>query len=609
MAETTKTSGSAGVLACILTSSRTLFETCRQGWLRSRGVLPLSICLAVTLIAVIPFFYIGEDQKVGCCGGEMPMTHDAAMHHNQMQGFYRGLASGRLYPRWDERTHLGYGAPTTSFYPPGAYYLTSVLYWILRDWRAVMMGFYLIVMAGSGLATYAYARETLSRVASLVAMIIYMIAPYHLINQYQRGAVAEQMGFVWAPLVLLFSDRLLFRDDLSGNDRLRDFAGLAAAFGAYLWTHPPTAYQLLLLFGTAAAIRFMTLSDWSLLREWNRPALVLGALLFGSMLAGAYFYPGLLERDLVYSEDVERTWPYHTSYIYYFAQNVYRHDYGGFFWRLDRIWLFHATAITSISVLLLIFRKYGTKTLRHSAFYWIGAGILAIFLMTRLSWPIGRCIPSIEIGVFSWRMLTFAGLSTALASGLIWQLAGTLKARAHLRSGWLLSAMVIGMITGAVWIGYILVVWPMVRGQAFAPVTEHYNYATLPRGVPRELPQMDPAQTVSGQGRVMVDRWDPEYRTVRVSLDRPDRIKFRTSYFPGWTAIVNGMEVHINKDMNSSIYLDLPAGKHSITLEFGSTPVMSAGNRLTVISFLILISIVMLRYSGRFIKIWKRQES
>src|SRR5262245_5814231 len=91
-----------------------------QGRLRERlGVLFALIVMAA--IATLPFFVIGEDQKAGCCGGEMPVTHDSWMHFNQMQAFYRGLESGRLYPRWDDETHGGYGAPTLAFYPPGAY--------------------------------------------------------------------------------------------------------------------------------------------------------------------------------------------------------------------------------------------------------------------------------------------------------------------------------------------------------------------------------------------------------------------------------------------------------------------------------------------------------
>src|SRR5262249_40812641 len=159
-------------------------------------------------IATLPFFFIGEDPKDGCCGGEMPVTHDSWMHFNQMQAFARGLEGGRLYPRWDDATH-GFGAPTTSFYPPGIYYVTSFFYFLKRDWSWAWVGFYSLTMLASAFACYWYARRRFSRAASLIAMAVYVFAPYHLINQYQRGAMGEFFSFVWIPLVLLFAEALL----------------------------------------------------------------------------------------------------------------------------------------------------------------------------------------------------------------------------------------------------------------------------------------------------------------------------------------------------------------------------------------------------------------
>src|SRR5262244_1535460 len=175
---------------------------------RSEWLAVLTALIAITAIATLPFFVLGEDQKVGCCGGEMPVTHDSWMHLNQMRAFYRGLEAGRFYPRWDDETHGGYGAPTLAFYPPGAYYVTSFFYFLTRDWSKVWIGFYWLASFASAAAIYHYARRTMSRAASLMAAAVYVFAPYRLINEYQRGAMAEFLSFVWTPLVLLFAERL-----------------------------------------------------------------------------------------------------------------------------------------------------------------------------------------------------------------------------------------------------------------------------------------------------------------------------------------------------------------------------------------------------------------
>ena len=53
--------------------------------------------------------------------------------------------------------------------------------------------------------------------------------------------------------------------------------------------------------------------------------------------------------------------------------------------------------------------------------------------------------------------------------------------------------ILIGVLAASAW----YVAWPMWRAQSFEPNPEHYNYATLPRGAPREAPPMDSARLAS----------------------------------------------------------------------------------------------------------------
>jgi hypothetical protein len=556
-----------------------------------RSVLKFSLSVtlalaALTAAATLPFFVIGEDQKVGCCGGAMPVTHDSWMHFNQMRSFYRGLVSGRIYPRWDDETHHGCGAPTTSFYPPGAYYITSVFYFLTRDWRWVWVSFYWLASFGSAVAIYWYARQTMSRAAGLMAAAVYVFAPYHLINQYQRGAMAEFLSFVWAPLLLLFAERLL--GDSSWRRTLLNAAGLAASFGAFLWSHPPTAYQFLLVFGSCFAI-------WAIRRgEWRKLAVIGGALLFGSMLAAAYFFPAILEQRLINADDVERTWPYHASYVYDSAWQVYDRAVNPFFVRIDRIWIFTTVAILITAATLFILRRGSGR-----AWLWTSAGLLSCFLMTKYSAPVGRLIPKIEIGVFSWRMLALASLSLALLAGEVCSIAFRRKRLndqnlppegGTTNSLPLASSLLV--LLGALAMSAWYAAWPMWRGQSFEPNPEHYNYATLPRGAPREVPQMESAKLASGNGRVTIKRWAPERRELTVELEEPDQLRLRMTNFPGWTALVDGQEIKIKEGAVKNIVVDLPAGEHQVTLDFRSTPIRRASNFITVLSFASLISII-----------------
>jgi 6-pyruvoyl-tetrahydropterin synthase-like protein len=577
-----------------------------QGRLKERlGVLFALIVMVA--IATLPFFVIGEDPKVGCCGGEMPVTHDSWMHFNQMQAFYRGLESGRLYPRWDDETHGGYGAPTLAFYPPGAYYVTSIFYFLTRDWSKVWIGFYWLASFASAAAIYCYARRTMSRAAGLISAAVYVFAPYHLINQYQRGAIAEFLSFIWAPLVLLFAERLLA--DSSRRELLLSFAGFSASFGAFLWSHPPTAYQFLLVFGPCFVV-------WAIWMKRRRGLLVIGcALALGLAIAAAYFFPAIAEQRLVNYDDVERTWPYHASYVYDFAQKVYDHARDSFFTRLDRIWAFNALAVLLLAGAFLngTYRFYEAhkpnlgpipdNALRKRVWLWASAGLIACFLMTKYSEPIGRLIPKIETGVYSWRMMTLTSFAVAMLAGAcfeIWFKCGgspTVREGADAKHTPSLTvglpplaslAVLIGALAASAW----YVAWPMWRAQSFEPHPEHYNYATLPRGAPREAPTMDQARSASGSGRVSIESWAPELRRLRVEMEKPDQLQFRTSNFAGWTATVDGGLVEIKEGAVKNIVIDLPEGEHAVTLELRSTPVRRAGNVITILSLALLFLII-----------------
>ena len=575
-----------------------------RGDLKQRLGVVLTL-VALTAIATLPFFVIGEDQKAGCCGGEMPVTHDSWMHFNQMRASYRGLERGRIYPRWDDETHGGYGAPTLAFYPPGAYYITSLFYFLTRDWSKVWIGFYWLTSFGSAAAIYSYARQTISRAASLVAAAVYVFAPYHLINQYQRGAIAEFLSFIWTPLILLFAERLLAES--SRRERWLSAAGLAASFGAFLWSHPPTAYQFLLVFGPCFAVWAIRMKRW-------RGLLIIGcALIFGLMIAAAYFYPAIAEQNLVNYDDVERAWPYHASYVYDFSQKAYDHTGNPFFARLDRIWAFNALAILIGAFAAIGFRRRGEPGLiwlRSRAWLWALAGLIACFLMTRYSEPIGRLVPKIEIGVFSWRMLTLTSFAVAMLAGACFEVCSTAFRRKGLdhhalppeggATNSLPLAASLLILIGALAMSAWYVAWPMWRGQSFEPNPEHYNYATLPRGVPRETPPMDLARLASGAGRVTLERWTPEFRELRVELEQPDQLQFRTSNFAGWTATVDDKPVEIKEGAVKNIVIDLPAGERTVALELRSTPVRRAGNLVTVLSLALLFLIIVFAIRLKF---------
>ncbi len=179
---------------------------------RKTRLLIALLCVALSGLASVPFFFMGQTKTEG--GGlelKMPATHDMHLHYEQMRSFYHGLSAGSIYPRWEEDTNRGFGAPTMSYYPPGVYYITSLFYAMSGDWIRTLLNAHLLMMLASAAAIYIYARRFMSRFAALTAMAAYIFLPYHLLDQYQRGAIAELLGFIWMPLMLMFGESLFRR--------------------------------------------------------------------------------------------------------------------------------------------------------------------------------------------------------------------------------------------------------------------------------------------------------------------------------------------------------------------------------------------------------------
>jgi hypothetical protein len=233
---------------------------------------------------------------------------------------------------------------------------------------------------------------------------------------------------------------------------------------------------------------------------------------------------------------------------------------------------------------------------------WVWAGLIACFFMTKYSEPIGRLIPKIEIGVYSWRMMTLTSFAVAMLAGTCFEVTSASFGRKTLNhqalspevgtknSLPLVASLMI--LAGALAMSAWYVTWPMWRGQSFEPNPEHYNFATLPRGVPREAPSMDRVQLASGNGRVTIEHWAPELRRLRVEMEKPEQLQFRNSNFAGWTATVDGGLAEIKEGAVKNIVIDLPQGEHKVTLELRSTPVRRAGNVITLLSLALLFSII-----------------
>jgi hypothetical protein len=507
-----------------------------------------------------------------------------------MRSFYDGLLGGDIYPRWERDVNRGFGAPTFSFYPPGVYYLTSVFFAFGCEPTIAILGAVLLMALGSALAFYVYASRAMNHRAAIAGMAAYVIWPYHLVDLYQRGAIAEMTAFVWMPLMMYFADRLIEIDESERRRHvdIRMMAGLAAAYSAFLWSHPPTAYQFTVVLTLYTATRCTLLRRLALI-----PRVVVG-LLIGGALAAAYLLPAASDLRLVRGDFVQSEFPYHEGYVFGDPAR-YGESAAQFMREINLFWGFGAVVIILGAITLWLRGVKGKASSRSQSLIagWIVSGVAASYLMTAYSRPLSEALPWIEVGVFPWRLLAVTTLIGALIVAALVHREPQSRAQRRrpfsvsalrllrLRGGFHpgdrgdaetaevtqrslseapadsaagfrvaqgLARLVAIAIVSAAFILALDVVLAYRGSPAFSPQNEHLNFAMLPRsayGDLERLPKVERTLLAGGRGTVEVERWEPGNRTLRVRTLAPEKLLVRTFNFPGWTACVDGQEAEI----------------------------------------------------------------
>ena len=265
----------------------------------------LLVVIVCSLVAVLPL--AGPSYFFG--------AHDAPHSVFFLTEFDAALRDGVWYPGWGTDHALGYGYPTFVLYSPLAYYGAEVFLLLGAGKVAAVKWVWALATVGAGLAMYAYARRVLGRLPGLLAAVVYVYMPYHLVDIYVRAALAEYCAFVWMPLALLAFHNLTEK----GTTRRLALAGLA--YGGLWLTHNVTAIAFTPLLAAYVLFRLLAgqpaLSAPSLGRLAGRAMAALGGAVLGLGLAAALIVPNLLERRFVAQEQwVAEGYNYAQHFVY-----------------------------------------------------------------------------------------------------------------------------------------------------------------------------------------------------------------------------------------------------------------------------------------------------
>ena len=560
-----------------------------------KHLLTIAIALGALIassIIVSPFFLSRTEKTLRGESLRVAQTHDLIQHLAVMKEFDKVLRSGNLYPRWLPDYNKGYGGPWMDFYPPGFYYLSSLFNLVINDWLYTLFIISVLGLAASGLAFYLLSRLFYCRAASVMAALLYMVISCHVADLYWRGAMPQFMGFVFLPLIVYFA----FKVGRWG--RAYNYAGLALFYGLFLMTHAPVALL------TTYALAFYALVWAAREKDWKIALRIGTGMAIGIMLSAIYWLPAAYDARYV-QEYFTSIFPYHSSYLTLMPgddfANLINHS-------------FTFQTLLLIAAILILRARFKPATLdeglgardepalikQNQTRLWIIMGVATTFMNTSYSIYVSKLLPKIEVATFAWRWLSIASLFTSLvvAAAVDSLLARTEFSLVRL---WAYRAALGAAIIFNVWFTAQAVI---VESFSHPTMNEPDNYIDsgfTPKGsaYAQELPDTPRVMMNPEEGASEIVLWEPYRRQVIVSVQEPSTVRFKTYYYPGWVARLDGETVPLSSDEMGAQLISVPPGRHTVETRFASTPLRTFAAVLTTLGFLTVFGLALSGYARR----------
>lgn len=503
---------------------------------------------------------------------------------------------GQIPCRWTPHMGYGFGFPLFNYYPPLPYLIGQVIRIAGFSFITTAKLVFLLSMLVSGVTMYILAREFWGRLGGLISASFYIWAPYHSVDVFVRGAGNEAWALAWFPLILWSSYKLITKA------RFRWIVLLALSWFALFTSHNLMVMIFIPLFGIWLLFWLWRKRSWFTILHLT----ISGIWAFG--LAAFFTLPVFLEKELVH---VETLVVGYYEYIAHFAninQILFSRfwDYGPSVWMAqdDRMsfQVGHLHWILSLVVLIFVVIRYlKTKKIDNLsliALFFIAAGWFASFMAHQRSTFIWLSLPFLKFVQFPWRFLTLAILAFSFAAGAI-------VAFLPIKSKNQINLVVLVLITGVIWLNK-----DYFQPEAVGPLTDEEKfsgaawdlqqtagiYDYLPKGAytAPKAPQDGVAKIIEGEGEVLEQWQNTNSAAFKVRIDSLEAVvQIGIFEFPDWRVFINGeqTETFIGEDHWGRMHINLSQGEYNVTAKLYNTAPRIAGNTISAISWLALLTV------------------
>ncbi|HMG74137.1 MAG TPA: 6-pyruvoyl-tetrahydropterin synthase-related protein [Pyrinomonadaceae bacterium] len=530
----------------------------------------VSIVAVVAIAVLLPIVVFG-----------IPNGADLPNHLRFALPFYESIQAGHLHPGWLAESNYGLGDPRFIFYPPGLYYLLSASRMLTGEWFSASILVFLFLSIAGGLGAYFWAHTIFSPSVAMWTGILYTLAPYRLNELYQASLLSEYAACSVVPLAFAFVERVIRKKSIY------DVIGLGAAYALLILTHLPIT-----------VIGSLALTAYALIRIERKFLLAtLARLALGVTLglaASSFFWTSMLA-ELSWikgnSAGLNPYYDYRLNFLFSPSALTNRNT-----------WYANVLALAMIGFLLpglvFILRSFKQEKSKR-ALTAVLALLLVTFLMaTSLSKPVWAIVPKLSEVQFPWRWLSITSLMGAIlfAAGIPkWQ--EQLRKRIRPRD----LAVGLAFALSLVFIGtQIIQESEYISRAKFEPMVQEVRGAVsfkdwLPASA-RDFNNVEKmsAKVDAGARPVTVTSWEPERRTFHLGAGSENTVQVRTYFYPRWTAYADGRPLPVTANADGLLLISAPPQATDIQLIFAQPPRVRVFEIVTVMSWMLILSSLLL---------------
>jgi 6-pyruvoyl-tetrahydropterin synthase related domain len=490
--------------------------------------------------------------------------------------------------RWVPDLGGGYGYPEFNYYAPLPYYVGDLFYLGTHDIIVAAKLTFATALVLSFVTTYVFASLLWGKLSGSVAAIFFVFAPYHALNLYHRGAMAELWAMAVFPLVFWAFLRLT-REPTRWNSLL-----LGVALALLILSHNLSALLILALLSLLALVLLWQIRSWAYLQH----LILAGA----SALAFSAFYllPMLLESGFVHLETLTLNEYNYAEHFQSLRDLLLEKPWwlpGNTAEVTHQVGTIHLLAwALSAAAACIYWRK--NKQLRFIVVASSVLIVVCIFMMNPASRWIWDRFVVLSFVQFPWRLLTLVSFATSVLAGTSLLL---FRSRTRRLCAWFgLVLLVVVMNVGWFRPDRFLNVsqaqllsdggWDNLRMYAISDF--------LPKSAQVAPTQPAPAlyEQLSGHSDITDAQSGSNWLKFNAVSDTPATVQIDKFDFPNWEISLDGRLVPHGHDGGTGLLtISLPAGAHSVEAHLRDTPVRVIGNIVSA-GALIVCVLVCLRW-------------